>query len=1126
MHPTKISSSEAQPKPMQSRAESSRTELDMTDIQQRGIALFALVLIAAILTKVLPIYFDDATAPVQSLILPPLAVLLCSYTLVRAAQGRWQSDRLIQFFIWLMLPTLFVGVSFAYGAPYAALLTIFPLAFLLVPRRLFKLYAVIGLVPMTLLAYQLLPTDLRYFGINTVLFTALTLALLRQLLDYPQRGSCSHARQVRQTSLAVAASIAVFALNGWLNNDGASVYAALLLGIAVLFAARGATLSREKLLHNSHQRLVLAIFAAIAAFEIVYEGMTSAALVAPLLVLGYLVVTVALARLLGLSLAVLLAVNLFYSIDLKHAANALRLLLGTGVIWFFVDQISQRLLHAQQDSTNEQRTNWRTIGMRAGQIFAASAVLVGMVAVPIVEKVNRDQLQPAIVGAQGDADQNIAQFSASLSNLASQVSLMANMDDLLNYATAPTPLSERALTSFLVSMADMRRQMVQLRYLDPTGKELVRINGGEEIIIVPPSQLQDKGSRPYFNSGMRLNPGELYFTRIELNRENGVVSQPPMPVLRVVAPVFDLIGNRKGVFVVNFDAQALLNDFGRYDPHSGEEEIYLLDKEGYALVAPPEQSLAAFSSGPRADNFARWQPELWTEVALAERDYQLTDETLDTFRAFNPLQHVILDLQQRGELPTDLSQELQQQIQALEMHAVQRLPLSALNSSNILLSPAGIFWILVTLILLAAFAVVLSYLIERQQRLSEQRSLLIKQGERLHQALIDAQAATAAKGRFLATMSHEIRTPLNGVIGMLGLAQDEIEDPKTKQRLTTIAQSADALKLIVDDILDISRLEEGRLEISTAPFAPTELLKSVQQLFAPAAQQKGLQFEVEATNPELYLLGDTHRLKQVLSNLVGNAVKFTQTGQIRLSSTLTLGAENRKIWQLMVEDSGIGMSEEQMSRLFQPFTQADDSITRRYGGSGLGLSICKQLVELMGGNISVSSEPAKGSRFCIELDVDTVEPPSEFQDEQKPLTPYERTKPIAGAKILLVDDSPTNRVVAKGILERMGMQVECAVDGGSALAALAKHTPDLVLLDIHMPDMDGFEVARQVRQGVCGAASQPVAIVALTAAAFESDREAARDAGMNGFLTKPLNADDLASALLRQLKPAVQGPMK
>src|SRR6056300_364852 len=140
MHPTKISISEAQPKPMQSRAESSRTDFDMTDIQQRGIALFALVLIAAILTKVLPIYLDDATAPVQSLILPPLAVLLCSYTLVRAAQGRWQSDRLIQFFIWLMLPTLLVGVSFAYETPYAALLTIFPLAFLLVPRRLFKLY--------------------------------------------------------------------------------------------------------------------------------------------------------------------------------------------------------------------------------------------------------------------------------------------------------------------------------------------------------------------------------------------------------------------------------------------------------------------------------------------------------------------------------------------------------------------------------------------------------------------------------------------------------------------------------------------------------------------------------------------------------------------------------------------------------------------------------------------------------------------------------------------------------------------------------------------------------------------------------------------------------------------------
>lgn len=1104
---------EASPNPM------SQHKPAVTPLQISIAALLTLLLVGMV-TRLLPIYVSGQEIPWIAKVIPPLAVLLCLRTLIQAVRGRWEGDRWVQLFIWGMLPALFTGVFIAAETPYSQITPIFTLALLLLPSKQLKIYALIGLPTLALLAYVHLEGELNHFALNAVVFTALTLALLVQLQKTCTDQACHTRTGVANTGVAnpcisesafiSACAFGFVALNALLHKvDLAAILAGAVSLMALLitgYCKLNASTSGRPLC----AKLLVSGIAFIGILEIFHSGLLALTAIAPMMVLSYLVLSQTSARLISASLSIVSLITVYLSLELEYAALAPRVLAATAILWILADQITTSKSQSTLGAPNGLRITQKFPVLRGLQLFALSSLVIGMISVPIVERVNRDRLQAEIVNAQGDLDQNTEQFSAALNTLAHQMRLITNMDALLNYVTSPSTATERQLQSFLVAIADTQHDIIQLRYLDELGWERVRVNGGEMLEIVPQKSLQDKSTRDYFTGGMRLNPGELFFTPVELNQENGVVQQPPVPVLRLVAPVFDLVGNHRGVFVISVSAQTLINNYGAADPHREFEDIYLLNKHGERLLDPAGM---ATGSGRQA------QEDLWQLARSSARGYVLTDDAIVTHRSFNPLAKLVTRLQQSGYLPSRLSEELQQRITAFEMHGVQSLPIAALNYQSILTTAAGIFWILLTLSLLAICSIALAYLLERQQRLRQQQQALVEQGERLHQALVEAREATQAKGRFLATMSHEIRTPLNGVIGMLELAQEETEDASTKARLHTIANSADALKIIVDDILDISRLEEGRLEIGSTPFAPHELLNAIHALFEPAAQQKGLQLEQSDTTTELYLLGDANRLKQVLSNLVGNAVKFTQTGHIRLTSTSETLSATRTRWSVEVWDSGIGMSQEQIERLFQPFSQADDSITRRFGGSGLGLSISKQLIELMGGSIEVTSELGKGSCFKIELELDVAEAEDSVAVEIPTLSAYERVKPVANAQILLVDDSPTNRIVAKGILERMGMQVRCAEDGGSALSALSEATPDLVLLDIHMPDMDGFEVARQVRDGACGQSAREIPIVALTAAAFESDRSAAEDAGMNGFLTKPLNAQDLATVLLNHLMP-------
>ena len=379
-----------------------------------------------------------------------------------------------------------------------------------------------------------------------------------------------------------------------------------------------------------------------------------------------------------------------------------------------------------------------------------------------------------------------------------------------------------------------------------------------------------------------------------------------------------------------------------------------------------------------------------------------------------------------------------------------------------------------------------------------------------------AEQASRAKGDFVANMSHEVRTPMNAVLGFLDILADTRLDAEQRTLVAKVQKSSKALLRILNDILDHSKLDAGAVELELAPFELDEVLRDATELLALTASAKGLELvlDVPPELPRCYR-GDALRLGQVLLNLLGNAVKFTERGSVQLAVRAQGETEDgRSRLRFEVRDSGIGMTAEQVERLFRPFVQADNSTTRRFGGTGLGLTIAKRLVELMGGEIGVDSQPGQGTTFwfSVPLAAATEEPTPALAKPAPPAT--RQADSIRGARLLLVEDNPTNQEIALSLLGRMGLQVTVANHGREALEQLAGQRFDLVLMDLQMPVMDGFEATAAIRATDWG---RQLPIVAMTAAAFDDDRRRVLDAGMNDFVSKPVDSRRLLDVLLRWL---------
>ena len=372
------------------------------------------------------------------------------------------------------------------------------------------------------------------------------------------------------------------------------------------------------------------------------------------------------------------------------------------------------------------------------------------------------------------------------------------------------------------------------------------------------------------------------------------------------------------------------------------------------------------------------------------------------------------------------------------------------------------------------------------------------------------------KSAFLANMSHEIRTPMNGVIGMTELLLDMSLTDAQRECAEQIAHSGEQMLSIINDILDISKIETGHLELDITDFDLHETIRQTCFVAGAQARAKGLRLDLRiGEEVPRRVRGDRRRLHQVVLNLVSNAIKFTSTGAVTVRlSALPAPKDGGAVIRVEVADSGIGIDPANLHRMFEPFTQADVSTTRLYGGTGLGLAIARELVELMGGTISAESEPGRGSTFRFELAL-----ASPLADDEA--LPGHARETLAAAPaswsspplVLVAEDSQINQIVAARSLERCGCRVDVVGDGTEALEALQTRHYDAVLMDCQMPDMDGYQATGELRRREQGAGRTPV--IAMTAQAMDGDRERCIDAGMDDFISKPMRHADLAETLRR-----------
>jgi len=403
--------------------------------------------------------------------------------------------------------------------------------------------------------------------------------------------------------------------------------------------------------------------------------------------------------------------------------------------------------------------------------------------------------------------------------------------------------------------------------------------------------------------------------------------------------------------------------------------------------------------------------------------------------------------------------------------------------------------------------------LELEKRVEKRTRELEESNKKLMAMAQKAQKATQAKSEFLANMSHEIRTPMNAIVGMATMLLDEHLSPTQRQYTEIISSSAEALLSIINDILDFSKIEARELKLENRRFSPAQTLESIRALMKVKTDKKGLTLSTHIRdNIPQFLMGDEGKIRQILINLTDNAIKFTKKGKVTITLSMEACSKTRAQLIYEIRDTGPGIPEEFMERLFDKFSQADTSITRTYGGTGLGLAISKSLAEMMKGKIEVKSDPGKGSIFRVFLNLDryTEKPLEKKAELYKNIAPSFDPEKV---RILLAEDNPVNQKVALIMLKKYGFSATVVSNGLQVLNTLKNEPYDLVLMDVQMPEMDGIEASRRIREQAWNTGNRDIPIIAMTAHAMKEDQDRCLAAGMNLFISKPVDPEKLINMI-------------
>jgi signal transduction histidine kinase/FixJ family two-component response regulator/HPt (histidine-containing phosphotransfer) domain-containing protein len=515
-------------------------------------------------------------------------------------------------------------------------------------------------------------------------------------------------------------------------------------------------------------------------------------------------------------------------------------------------------------------------------------------------------------------------------------------------------------------------------------------------------------------------------------------------------------------------------------------------------------SRVALLDGVRAERVIRGRQEMMEARAAIDRFIERADAYLGS-GATTPL-----DGNAREALQAEL-ESLGRPIHGLALDASHHLS-TQVSQRNIAVQQHNRVGIALT-VLLSVTTLVFALITMRQVRELEQRRRGLQQlAESLHVAQREAEAASQAKSAFLANMSHELRTPFQGVLGMLSLLRESGLNARQVDYVRTASESADHLLVILNDILDMSKLESGTLQLNPQPVNLQRLMADIEALMRPQAAAKGLAWHATVDRGlPAQVLADATRVRQVLFNLTSNALKFSDAGSVMLDAK-----QRGDQLTFSVADTGIGMDQAALDRLFQRFSQADQTPSRRHGGAGLGLEISRNLARLMGGDIEVTSRPGEGSTFVFRFPL--VPAPADTAAAKAPDTQTAAPR----LQVLVAEDHPVNRKYLAALLDSLGHQVHFAEDGQEAVQAVRAHRYDAVLMDLHMPVLDGVAATQAIRALQGSGAEVP--IIALTADAFSETRDRCLAAGMNGFLIKPVNVQELAAALRNRTAPRAAPP--